>query len=407
MIWRYFERMMSLKIAKAVGALLLCVLMAGCSLVQVNNDRVVVAVVNGESVNLTDYSEYANVLINNNGIDVTTLTSTQTEVMTNQILDALVNITIQEQKMVELGLPISDDDFAQATKEIDESMESQYQQLVAAYQEDEEIENPEEAARTALDNAYAQRGYNREMAILERVETNRLNKLYEHVTGDVTITDEEVVAYFDNLVATQKETYQNNLAQFRTDVENGAAPFYTPAGFINVKHILITMDEASVTEISTLRTSGNNDGADALRNEKLLTIQEKADEVLAKVNAGEDFDGLIEQYGEDPGMQAEPYNETGYTTYSGNDEFMQEFQDAAMTLTADGDVSGLVATDYGYHILKRISSVEESTTTFDEMDLETITTQALTSKQQARYQELLAEWIEASEVKLYPKKVAY
>ena len=38
---------------------------------------------------------------------------------------------------------------------------------------------------------------------------------------------------------------------------------------------------------------------------------------MAKIDAGEDFDALVEEYGEDPGMQSEPTGPRGYMVYEG------------------------------------------------------------------------------------------
>jgi len=46
--------------------------------------------------------------------------------------------------------------------------------------------------------------------------------------------------------------------------------------------------------------------------EKLEAIKPKAEEVLNKAKNGEDFEALIKEYGEDPGMESEQYKD-GYT----------------------------------------------------------------------------------------------
>lgn len=104
---------------------------------------------------------------------------------------------------------------------------------------------------------------------------------------------------------------------------------------ITVKHILIKFPDGI-----------NNESSD---DEKAET-KKKAEEVLAKVNAGEDFDSLVEQYNEDPGA-----GKSGYT-FANDGTMVQEFSDAAFALEV-GKVSGLVETSYGYHIIKRCDRV--------------------------------------------------
>ncbi len=75
--------------------------------------------------------------------------------------------------------------------------------------------------------------------------------------------------------------------------------------------------------------------------------KKKAEEVLAKVKAGEDFDKLVEEYNEDPGMTAAGY------TFAKDGSMVEEFEKAAFDLEV-GQTSDIVETSYGYHIIKRI-----------------------------------------------------
>ncbi len=73
-----------------------------------------------------------------------------------------------------------------------------------------------------------------------------------------------------------------------------------------------------------------------------------AEELLEKAISGEDFDTLIKTYGQDPGTTTNP---DGYIFTKG--EMVKEFEDAAYSLS-DGEISGIVETSYGYHIIKRM-----------------------------------------------------
>lgn len=72
----------------------------------------------------------------------------------------------------------------------------------------------------------------------------------------------------------------------------------------------------------------------------------KAEEVLAKVNAGEDFATLAKQYSQDTTASA-----GGDLGFFAKGKMVPEFETAAFALKA-GEVSGLVKTVYGYHIIK-------------------------------------------------------
>lgn len=79
--------------------------------------------------------------------------------------------------------------------------------------------------------------------------------------------------------------------------------------------------------------------------------QARAQAVLDRINNGEDFDAVMKETNEDSG---EP--DTGYTF--GEGEMDAAFEKASFELGL-GDVSGLVKSTYGYHIIKRIPGMYE------------------------------------------------
>ena len=81
--------------------------------------------------------------------------------------------------------------------------------------------------------------------------------------------------------------------------------------------------------------------------------KQKAEEALAKAQAGENFDALVEEYGEDPGMEENP---DGY--YFTDGMMLQPFYDAASQLQ-ENEISGIVETTAGYHIIKRLPLDED------------------------------------------------
>lgn len=83
----------------------------------------------------------------------------------------------------------------------------------------------------------------------------------------------------------------------------------------------------------------------------------KSLDVLVKVKAMKDiseFDALIDQYNEDPGMKSNP---DGY--YFTRGEMVKPFENATYALEI-GKTSSLVETDYGFHIILRLPLDDES-----------------------------------------------
>jgi len=89
---------------------------------------------------------------------------------------------------------------------------------------------------------------------------------------------------------------------------------------------------------------------------------ERAEEILYRINFGEDFDVLMFEYSEDPGLAEYP---DGYTFTRGM--MVSEFEAATLSLEI-GEVSELVFTDlgggrgFGIHIIKRVEPIEEDIT---------------------------------------------
>ncbi len=101
---------------------------------------------------------------------------------------------------------------------------------------------------------------------------------------------------------------------------------------VTVKHILIGFESDEGGNVS---------------DENKAKAKKIAEEALAKVKAGGDFDQLIKEYNTDPGVTDEGY------TFAQDGSMVKEFEDASFALEI-GETSGIVETTYGYHIIKRL-----------------------------------------------------
>jgi len=99
----------------------------------------------------------------------------------------------------------------------------------------------------------------------------------------------------------------------------------------------------------------------------LKTAKEKIDKILVRVKAGEDFATLAKETSDCPSSA-----DGGNLGYFEKGKMVQEFEDAAFTLKT-GEVSGIVKTDYGYHIIKVTDRKEATVLALDTVkeDLQT------------------------------------
>ncbi|MDF1617129.1 peptidylprolyl isomerase [Petrocella sp. FN5] len=126
---------------------------------------------------------------------------------------------------------------------------------------------------------------------------------------------------------------------------------------------------------------------------------ELAREVLAKVNAGEDFTELVKTYSEDPGKVE---NDGIYTFYQG--EMVPEFDAAAFSME-NGEISDLVVSDFGYHIIKKMDHIypsEEEVMSVKEYE-GYIKDQYARSQKQGEFDQLFNAWKEDYTVEVNQK----
>jgi peptidyl-prolyl cis-trans isomerase SurA len=88
-----------------------------------------------------------------------------------------------------------------------------------------------------------------------------------------------------------------------------------------------------------------------------LLAEEEAARALSRANAGEDFIRLAREYSDDPGTR----DRGGELGWVRKGELVKEFEDALYAMDV-GDVSGIVETPFGFHIIKleRIRGDERS-----------------------------------------------
>lgn len=102
--------------------------------------------------------------------------------------------------------------------------------------------------------------------------------------------------------------------------------------YLHAKHILISKNDAE----------GNPLSDEEIANKKAL-----AEKILAEVNET-NFDELMKKHTEDPGSESSP---NGYFFTEG--QMVPEFENAVKSLEIN-KISGIVESDYGYHIIIRL-----------------------------------------------------
>ena len=383
------------KLIRLLAVALAVMMLAGCSLVTVNEEKIVVATVGDETITKAEFNEGFNALLSQYGYTQDSeAIADQLKTLKENYIAQMVEDKVLERKIKELGLDQVTDEEKAAEQEIQDWYDEQYAALVENFKTDDTVEDPEAKAAETIENYLSQYGLTLDQMKENSVASISSDKLYDYVTKDVTVTEEEAKIEFANKVAAAKEKYDADLSAYVSDFENGATIYYTPKGCYYIKHILISLTDEQKQDIKNLRADDDETvaaTADEKREEYLLTIREKAESVLKLVDEGGDFEALMEEYGEDPGMKNEAYK-NGYLTYAGDTGFVTEFADACAALTEDGMTSGLVASDFGYHIIRRVSTVPSGEATFEEVK-DSLMESMLTDKKSTTYDQQVEAWV--------------
>jgi foldase protein PrsA len=252
-----------------------------------------------------------------------------------QYLAVLVELAEFRKAADELGLSVSEKDIAA---------------VEAAF-----IKDRFDGKRAKYEKALEEQGLTPESYRKSAFEVSALaQKIFEEVTKDVTVTDEELRAY-----------YAQNQSQYGTPESR------------DVRHILISEKD--------------DDG-----NVDFEASKAKADEIYSKLQSGADFAALAKSDSADPGSK----NSGGELTIS-RGQTVPEFDKIAFELEK-GELSKPVKTTYGYHVIEAVSDVRKANVTPFSKLKATISAQLL----QERRNEVMLAWAEDLK-KSYEGKVSY
>jgi len=182
----------------------------------------------------------------------------------------------------------------------------------------------------------------------------------EDLEGKITPSDSDIKVYYDQnkakFLIPEKRVVRYallDLTQLRqntvvTDTElnkvylDNIQQFQVP-NRVHVEHIL-------------LLTTGKTDA-------EVAEIKKKAEDILAQARKkGANFEDLAKKYSEDPGSKAKG-GDVGWVLPG---QMVPEFEKASFSLNK-GDISDLIKTQYGFHIIKVLDKETAHTKTFDEV----------------------------------------
>ncbi|MFQ3250855.1 MAG: peptidyl-prolyl cis-trans isomerase D [Glaciecola sp.] len=290
-----------------------------------------------------------------------------------QVLQQLISEKLIEQKAEEIGLRVSTEQIKQTIFEIDafklagqfdndtfkavigrqNFTPASFRDYLRQQMTSEQLSNVITGSSFSLEDEVA--------AVLRLQQQTRTARTLEigasNFTADVTVSDEEVEEY-----------YQANLNFFDTQEQ------------VKLSYVTLSVDDLlaneSVTEEEVLANYNENIGAYQTIEERRVShiliefgddatkAKETALEVLALVKApGADFAAIAAERSADP-ISAEMGGDLDFIVKG---DWSESFEDAAFGLKAAGDISDIVETEFGYHIVKLTELKPVVTTPFEDV----------------------------------------
>ena len=352
----------------------------------------------------------------------------------------------------QLGLGLTEDQETQfateATQGYESTVEMYYQNYFADQYEDES------EGRTAAAQYLNEQGYTYESTLKSLRETQLATNVYDYITADVTVTEEEVKAAYDEYVAADQSTYEASAYQFESAYTNGSDIYYTPEGYRVVKHILFQFDDEQSAQYEELcaqldaldaelaeATATDETATDEATTEEVAADETAADETAteeaapraaeeieadiaeaqaqldalyqqlipeaeaaaARFESGEDIEALIAELNDDTGMP-----ETGYAVSETADVSTQmwdpAFTEGALSIEEVGGLSEPVLGTYGVHLIYYAGDLTPGATPYEDVRAN-VETLALSEKVNQTYADQIAAWEEELNLQLYPENI--
>ncbi|WP_312644204.1 peptidylprolyl isomerase [Hydrogenoanaerobacterium sp.] len=215
----------------------------------------------------------------------------------------------------------ADEEMINSVKE--QALEAiKFDRVLRKYAKDNKIELTVEDKKTVDDNING---------AIE--QTGGLDK-YKQALEEMFLTEELYRSVVESQVLQSKVQKAMTASDSRLAPTDDEVKAYFNENYLRAKHILI-------------ETQGITDEAEIAKK------KETADKALERAKAGEDFDALIKEYGEDPGMANSP---EGY--YFPEGQMVTEFYEGTKALK-DNEISGLVESSFGWHIIQRLPIADD------------------------------------------------
>jgi parvulin-like peptidyl-prolyl isomerase len=293
-----------------------------------------VARADGIEVKQKEVDVYIDFIMGQSSTEETALDEEQLSEMQASIIDSLIVIKLLEKYAEENGIAVTGDE-----------VEEQIKSIIDSYPSEEDFKK--ELEENGIDRQF-----------LEGELRNQLirTKIFEGVTKDVIVTDKEIEQYYED----NKETF-----------------FLVPAS-VKAGHILAMFpwkkDNSAESE------------------EGRIEAMEKIEMIEEKLKSGGDFEELAQRYSDDEATS----ENGGNLDYISEGQMVEEFDRVLFSL-GEGEISEIIETEFGFHIIKVYDCREEYIQDFDEVR-ESISTYLLSLYKNSKWEDFIFSLIDEADI---------
>ena len=370
--------------------------------VEEKDEDQVLATLDGQNITLADTQAMLDRLVS--GGYITDSTDYKTA------LDYLIQTRILSDKITELGFDqFTDEEKADFAAKAKEEWEQAIQQYVDYFGGGDDA-NVEQTRQEAVEY------YNAHSITEESIAKQYQNEAAEQkldtylMEGKITPpTEEEIRALYNEIAEQDLASFDGNIGMYELyQAYYGQEFFFVPEGYRGIIHILLDVDQGlmdaynqALSAYEESKSDDQPDGDETLkgamtgaRDAILNSKKEAIDDIYARLEAGENFTALIEEYNKDPGMNDEGRLADGYHVHRDSLVWDPVFTEAAFSekMVIPGDVSDPVVGKNGIHILYYLRDVPAGTKEMTDSIRSEIETYLTTSKKNTIFIETMAEW---------------
>ena len=310
------------------------------------------------------------------------------------VVDTLAEEAIVQYMAGQLGLGLTEEQQAQFAEEAQQAYEGlvdSYYQTYLANQYESEEEGLAAAAQAVIEMGYDYDYY------LEALTDNQLiSNVYDYVTKDVTVSEEEIEAAYDSYVADDEAPYADPY-QFENAFSSDTTIYYTPEGYRNVKHILFKFSDEQAASYDELTTRLAD-----LEAEQLAAAATPAPEATEAAETAETEATAEAEPTEAPRAASEIEADIAEASEQAWDP---AFTEGALSIEEVGGLSAPVRGVYGIHLIYYAGDIAAGATPLETVhdEVEELTLQ---NKVSQTYADQVSAWKEELNLVTYPENLA-